>query len=94
VNSLGTVAEFRQEGGLEKPWTSQARAAVTRSADSWTAEVEIPLSAFGKVPKPGDIWGFNACRDRIVGGPRERLSWNPTFGEFGHPDRFGKLIFQ
>jgi heterodisulfide reductase subunit A-like polyferredoxin len=48
----------------------------------------------GSIPRPGAIWGFNICRVRNTVRPAEYICWNPTFGGFGKPERFGKLIFR
>jgi Domain of unknown function (DUF4838)/Carbohydrate family 9 binding domain-like len=93
VNTLGTIFDKSKIDGKSVEWDSQARVATTRTKDSWTLEMAIPLKAFGtKATLPGDIWGFNICRVRPVAKPSEYTCWSPTFGGFQAPKRFGKLI--
>ena len=56
----------------------------------WTAEVAIPFTTLGKMPKAGDIWGFNAGRENNY--MKEVSSWFPL-DNFHNPKQFGTLIF-
>lgn len=40
-----------------------AKFAVGKAADRWTAELAIPFSDLGGAPKPGAKWGANVCRN-------------------------------
>ena len=44
---------------------------------AWTAELKVPLAAFGPAPKPGAVWRFNLCRNvRIPNARDDRFtSW-------------------
>ena len=58
--------------------------------------MKIPWSAFGKKPKPGDIWLGNILR--CVGRDPDRgyLTWSPTMTkqpDFHVPERFGEFHF-
>lgn len=95
VNSLGTVAEFKDDGNGSAAWESNARAAVKKGVDSWTVEIAVPVSSVTDKPvRSGDIWGLNICRFRPVAKPAEYTCWSPTFGGFGRPNRFGFLILR
>lgn len=59
--------------------------------------IKIPWTAFGTVPKAGDVWLGNIFR--CVGKDPDRgyLAWSPTMTKnpnFHVPERFGKLVFQ
>lgn len=96
VNSLGTVAELESVNGQNNPkWESGAQVTVAKEANAWTMEMRVPFSTLcGAIPRPGAIWGFNICRVRTTVKPSEYSCWSPTFGGFGKPERFGKLIFR
>lgn len=58
--------------------------------------MKIPWEAFGKNPKPGDVWLGNIFR--CVGKEPDRgyLAWQPTMTEkpnFHVPENFGEFIF-
>jgi len=96
VNSLGTVADVESLNGKnDMKWESGAQVTVAKEANAWTLEMRVPFSTLGgAIPHPGAIWGFNICRVRNTVKPSEYSCWNPTFGGFGKPERFGKLIFR
>jgi hypothetical protein len=96
INTLGTVMDKRKtaNGKSDKLWDSKAKTATSKGDDYWTMEIAIPLESLSDKIRPGDIWGFNICRVRTVDYPREYTCWSPTFGLFGKPKRFGKLILR
>ena len=96
VNSLGTITDIESVNGkADMKWESGARASVAKNENNWTLEMRIPFKTLsGGIPRPGSIWGFNVCRIRNIDKMREYYCWNPTFGLFGKPERFGKLIFR
>jgi len=58
--------------------------------------MEIPWQAFGRMPKPGDIWLGNLFRCVGTGAERGYLSWKATRTEhpnFHVPSAFGEFIF-
>ncbi|MHC4872938.1 MAG: DUF4838 domain-containing protein [Planctomycetota bacterium] len=98
-NTLGTVADFdlQTKGDNPKGWNSDIKVSVKKNNDSWILEAAIPfkkLSKTGTTPKIGEIWGFNACRVSCTGKKRAYSCWNPTYGLFGKPERFGKIVFK
>jgi len=82
LNSLG-AAKSSASGGWE------VATAVER--DRWIVEVRIPFSLIGAVPAPGQVWGFNACRNDQTTG--EATAWSCTRGGYANPERFGGLLF-
>ncbi|MFA6102609.1 MAG: DUF4838 domain-containing protein [Victivallaceae bacterium] len=96
VNTLGTITDVESINGKgSMKWESDAQVTVAKDADSWTLEMRVPFKTLGgNIPHPGAIWGFNICRVRNTVKPSEYTCWNPTFGGFGKPERFGKLIFR
>jgi len=82
VNSLG-AAKSSASGGWE--------VGVATEADRWIVEVRLPFEIIGARPKPGDVWGFNACRNDQGSG--EATAWSCTQGSYAKPERFGGLLF-
>jgi hypothetical protein len=96
VNTLGTIADIQSTDGKgDLKWSSGAKTAVFKGKNFWSLEIKIPLKNLTKQGvEPGDIWGFNVCRVRRAVTPGQYTCWNPTFGGFLKPARFGKLIFK
>jgi hypothetical protein len=96
INSLGTITDVELiNGENDMKWESKAQVMVAKEANAWTMEMRVPFKTLsGTIPKPGAIWGFNVCRVRAAVKPMEYICWNPTFGRFASPERFGKLIFR
>ncbi len=58
--------------------------------------MEIPWTAFGRVPNIGDIWAGNLFRCVGEGETRDYLAWQPTLTaapNFHVPTAFGKIEF-
>jgi len=53
--------------------------------------MRIPFSDFGAVPKPGETWGLNICREAPSTG--ELSYWAPTGGKFTRIRGIGDLVF-
>ncbi|MDP6507311.1 MAG: hypothetical protein QF886_27025, partial [Planctomycetota bacterium] len=69
---------------------------LTFARGNWDAEASIPFEDIGaSVPKPGEIWRMNFCRDYRAKKrrPSDWTSWSPTSGRFASPDRFGYVRF-
>jgi alpha-galactosidase len=65
-------------------------------SDKVLSALKIPWSAFGQIPKAGDVWLGNLLR--CVGKDPDRgyLAWQPTMTElpdFHVPERFGEFHF-
>lgn len=78
VNTAGVVADSRDDltsGGRDPSWDAPWRAAVSRAADGWSAELALPFAALGLGHGAGAVWGFNVCRTRRAGGALERCAW-------------------
>jgi predicted TIM-barrel fold metal-dependent hydrolase len=76
------------------PWSSGFEAAcfVDKAKGRWTAEMKIPMSAFGKTPVAGERWRFNLYR--IDRAHKAFLALNPTLrGSYHTPARFAHLEF-
>jgi hypothetical protein len=98
INASGSMADLAGEKlgashQLDPAWSSDARVAVTRRADGWSAEAAIPL----KNLEPLSAAGFpaNFTRNRILTDERPtRFTWTPFLKEGFHEiDRFGALLF-
>ena len=74
--------------GFNPSW----RSAAFSGDDVWSVEVAVPFSALGvAVPEPGSAWCANFCRERKA--EAELTAWQPTFGSFAAPGRFGVVVF-
>ena len=76
VNPSGTLYDAASYENSAK-WNPRWKAVITIGKDRWTAGIRIPFEAFGKVPEPGDVWGFSIKRTRGV---------RNDFGNSGFPD--------
>lgn len=96
VNTLGTIADIESIAGKgDLKWSSDAKTAVFKEKSKWIMEIRVPFAKLANTPpEPGDIWGFNICRVRRTVEQNQYTCWNPTFGGFLKPARFGKLIFK
>ena len=90
VNAAGTVYDAHV---IEKDWDANVRAGASRSADTWSVELAIPLSSFGRAPRAGDVWMINFTRSRRAGS-RELSCWSCTYGGFHAPQEFGDVMFE
>ncbi len=90
VNCIGVKFD---EQVMDKSWDAEWEAAARIGKSEWTLEMAIPFSALKVVPKEGDVWGFNICREHWAHGVKEISAWSLTRGGFHHPQAFGHLIF-
>lgn len=65
--------------------------AAARKTDHWTVEMEIPFKSLGAVPRQGDIWGVNFCRNNPGLPPN---SWSYTQRIYAQPNFFGWARFE
>ena len=93
VSSIGVRYDARKDIGKE--WNPQYDVATLLDTESWSAELRIPFESLGGVPKPGETWRMNFCRERYADVPnRERGVWSVTFGSSQQLDRFGFVQFK
>ena len=60
--------------------------------DGWTAEVAIPLAAFGQEAAGAKEWGLHICRNRKP--VRETYFW-AWVGTSNHtPGKYGRLVLR
>jgi hypothetical protein len=58
--------------------------------------LKVPWSAFGRKPRPGDVWLGNLFRCVGKDPNRGYLAWSPTLTKvpnFHVPERFGEFVF-
>ena len=74
INTAGALSDgkYPAEG---TQWNGNIAVATTTGEDAWHMEVAIPWQDIDVDPQPGQVHGFNVCRDRYVAG-RERSSWS------------------
>ncbi len=92
-NPIGTKAEAKGGWkGLDFGWNPYWEVKTSVGKIIWAGEVSLPFKELGiPTPKEGDIWGFNVGAHNAADG--EWAIWNPTFGGFHNPERFGYLSF-
>lgn len=74
--------------GYNPPW----KAAVHKAGDGFSIEASIDFSAIERsTPKPGELWYANVCREQANG--KGLSCWQPTYGNFNSPGRFGQWVF-
>ncbi|NOY79793.1 MAG: DUF4091 domain-containing protein [Kiritimatiellaeota bacterium] len=88
VNSRGTFYDARAG---DAQWNAKAKIAVRVEDTAWTVECALPWTDLGGPPRAGDVWRANFCRERKV--HNELSNWSCTYGNFGRPERFGRLVF-
>ncbi|MCO6436490.1 MAG: DUF4091 domain-containing protein [Phycisphaerae bacterium] len=70
-------------------WSAKVRGATRKEPPRWTAELRIPLSAFGS-PAVRTIWGINVTR--MHGAAEEFSSWAPASGNAYDPLTLGNML--
>ena len=95
VNSKGSWSDERRVPGMRKgdmKWNSGLKVSVTEGADSWRAELEIPLAAF---PEVRDAFPAEFARERNLKsakGYEHLYHWSPYARSFHHVENFGKVV--
>lgn len=100
VVTLGgeTACGFYSEGGNIKPdpFEPQWNCATYVGEDYWSAEIELPLTAFYMTPTANwqSEWLINVCRGRAdyeAGGATRYYTWADLFKWYLEPDNFRKM---
>jgi len=87
VNAAGAKTYLRPDWvRSDEKW----RAAATRMADRWVAEVAIPFETLRPLGRNETCWRVNFCRNEIPHG--ETSSWSHVERWFSTCSRFGKLV--
>ncbi|MDA1139718.1 MAG: beta-N-acetylglucosaminidase domain-containing protein [Planctomycetota bacterium] len=84
-------AGFGSKQGAGGWWHSGLDFKAAVGETSGVLEIRIPLKSLGDLPKPGDRWGMQLCRN--LNGAS---TWSYMFEFFGfrYPMHFGTLIFE
>ncbi len=90
INAAGSLWDSSPDQG--KAWHGDIAVATTLGADAWYVEVAIPWKEIGVQPQPGQLYGFNVCRDRYIGAGREWATWARLMGSFHESARFAHLV--
>jgi len=93
VNCAGVIYDALSIGvgkARMENWSSDAEAAVSKAADSWTVELALPFSALAIKPEKGEVWRINVARERYA-GKSEFSSWAPL-RNFNAPARFNEIL--
>lgn len=75
--------------GRRVPWPADVEVASRVEGDRWTAELRIPLSAFGTRSTEGAVWGFNVTRYDATG--QQFSTWSGASGNAYDPLALGNL---
>jgi hypothetical protein len=93
VSATGAVYD-RRDRGDPAGWNSGAKVAVHVAANSWSAEVAIPMASLGVDDDIPPRWRANVYRNRQAGPEGSLQAWSPTFsGDYDVPKRFGQWLF-
>jgi hypothetical protein len=97
VNTIGSrFVETLSKSGVSKPLTLKDwKAAVYKGKGYWSVEILIPLhKLYPMIPKKGDVWTGNICRNIFTSG-NKRSTWaRITSGGYHQPKKFNKIIFE
>ncbi|MBM3147896.1 MAG: hypothetical protein FJ000_08415, partial [Actinobacteria bacterium] len=74
---------------FDADWNGTWRAATSRDATAWHAEIAIPFSDLGLKPGKPALVGLNLCRNDQTAV--DTTCWSPTQSGFHEPVRFGLL---
>ncbi|MCD6350506.1 MAG: DUF4091 domain-containing protein [Armatimonadetes bacterium] len=86
VNALGSRQDER---GRDPSWDASWRAATSRTAGAWQAELAIPWAQLPLSAATGKTWRVNFCR--FCPAAEENSSWAPCEKGFHEPQHFGEL---
>jgi hypothetical protein len=90
IDAAGSLHDESSAQGAT--WNSHAAVATAIAQDSWRVEVALPWKDLGAQPKPGQVHGFNVCRDRYIGPDRQWTNWARVMVTFHDPTRFAHLV--
>lgn len=77
--------------GKSRPWIGEQKFAIEAGEKSWTAEIAIPKSAFGRGANRSKIWGLNVTRLDPVQG--EYSNWAAAQRHCYDPATQGNLVW-
>ena len=89
LSAAGALYDSRAE---DASWNSRGRVKTQVEENAWTMEFSVSWADLEHDRViPGQVVGFNVCRDRYVEG-REWMNWARTISGFHDPDRFAHLV--
>lgn len=68
------------------------KVAMSKEGIRWVVEISIPFVGLNAIPKAGDTWRVGLYGRQVAAGSFW-ITWNPTYGSFNNPDRYGYLVF-
>ena len=90
IDAAGSLYDVGSGQGTT--WNGHIAVATAIANDSWRVEVAAPWKDLGVQPKPGQVHGFNVCRDRYIGPDRQWSNWARVMVTFHDPIRFAHLV--
>jgi hypothetical protein len=69
------------------------QAKVFRNKNYWSVELKIPLKTFYRIPRKGEYWSGNICRN-ITTSTDKRSTWAHLRKNFQVTHNFGRLLFK
>ncbi|MDO9463912.1 MAG: LamG-like jellyroll fold domain-containing protein [bacterium] len=78
---------------FDSSWNCKGlKSAIYSGQDYWSAEIAIPFSELGGIPKPGDKWRLNLAREETQSG--ELSTFSSLVGGFHQPKHFSRIDFE
>lgn len=93
---LDLVVDWMKDEPRDWEYTSEMETFANIEPGEVTMAMKIPWSAFGGMPKVGDVWLGNLFRQVGSGETRGYLAWSPTITkepQFHVPEKFGEFVF-
>ena len=89
---VANAVAARYEGrAMDGSWAGRWEVAGTQGKGKWCLEIAIPFATIGVTATPGEVLGFNVCRNDK--SANQSQTWADLGGfAFHAPSRFGRLI--
>ena len=89
VKPNGVLIAQQGHGDASRPWPAGAAAATKIAQRTWTAELAIPLAAFGQAGR-AKLWGIDFLR--FATSPTESTGWSANGRYRYHPQNMGTMF--
>jgi hypothetical protein len=93
---LDLIVDWSKDEPRDWEYASGVESAARIESEKVTLAMKIPLAAFGRTPKAGEVWLGNLFRAVGSGETRGYLAWSPTLTkepQFHVPEKFGEFVF-
>ena len=93
VNAIGSRWNGAGGGRPLSPLPLDWQAYTCKGKDYWSIEIKIPFEVFEKIPKKGEIWSGNICRNILTSGDKHS-TWAHLKIGFHELGNFAKIVFK